>query len=272
MFINIHLQWKTAGQSAHWNRINKGISQLLTVVLTLKFQLGPNASKSQGAGGMRGGRGFTPHVHASDGATRPASPRAGPLVHTGVPSFRAGFQVPMPGPAATQPGPRSVFTRQTPRAAVPGAPCALPEPRPPSEAAHPLPGLRSGCPRPGLQGWRRQQQNDGDDERADATPPTRPPPEPAHAAPPARSPARSRSRRSRGARPASSGPAPPGVPTAPARARRRPPRRPGLWRTWRLSPARCCGWPSCCPTALSCATTRPSKCPRIRPTEGAGNS
>ncbi|XP_010849800.1 PREDICTED: androgen-induced gene 1 protein [Bison bison bison] len=90
----------------------------------------------------------------------------------------------MPGPAATQPGPRSVFTRQTPRAAVPGAPCALPEPRPPSEAAYPLPGLRGGCPRPGLQGWRRQQQNDGDDERADATPPTRPPPEPAHAAPP----------------------------------------------------------------------------------------
>lgn len=136
----------------------------------------------------------------------------------------------------------------------------------------PAPGTPRGCPRPGLQGWRRQQQNDGDDERADATPPTRPPPEPAHAAPPGRSPARSRSRRSRGARPASARPAPPGVPTAPARARRRPPRRPGLWRTWRLSPARCCGWPSCCPTALSCATTRPSKCPRIRPTEGAGNS
>lgn len=40
----------------------------------------------------------------------------------------------------------------------------------------PAPGALKGCPGPGLRDPRRQQQNDVDDERADATPPTPQPP------------------------------------------------------------------------------------------------
>lgn len=155
-----------------------------------------------------------------------AGPHRGPL--------RSGF----PGPGArprARPA-RAALRLRPADAAGRGSrsPMQRSSPRPPSSAAHPPLGLRRGGPRPGLQGWRRQQQNDGDDERADATPPTRPPPEPAHAAPPGRSPARSRSRRSRGARPASSRPAPPGS-NRPACAWKHLPAA-QAWRTWRLSP------------------------------------
>lgn len=207
--------------------------------LALKFQL--ESKRKQVTGGGWDAR-FTPpraRLRRCHSASKSSSWTVGP---TGVPSFRAGFQAPVPGPAPPSPGraPSSPGRRRGPRfpepMRAPRAPAALGRP--------PAPGTPKGCPRPGLQAGGSNRMTEMTKELTPRRPPG-PPPEPAHAAPPGRSPARSRSRRSRGAPPPPP-PRPARDSPAPARARRRPPRRPGRWRTWRLSPARCCGCASCC--------------------------
>ncbi|XP_059970506.1 androgen-induced gene 1 protein [Mesoplodon densirostris] len=96
-------------------------------------------------------------------------PHWGPLLPGGLPGPRARPRarspwaaLPLRPAAAAGRGPRSLA--RAPRAPVVlgGRPSA--------------PGALRGCPGPGLRGARKQQQNDGDDERADATPPTSQPP------------------------------------------------------------------------------------------------
>lgn len=211
--------------------------------LTLKIQPGlKTASPSAGA------RGDTPRsrLHQAPNRNHREDRAETPQLEA-----RAPLRSPPPGRAPTARPPRGHHR--------PRPPPSPPTPPPPRDAPRGAPGR---VPRAGERGHRMTEMTTELTPRA-----LRPANRSAHAPP--------RPRRLPGAR-RRQGPA--GAPPRPAARRASsppsspPPSRPGLPRTWRSSPVRCCGRRSCCPTAPSCATTRPSRCPRTTPTAGAGSS